>query len=103
MRKQPEKGEEPAAVLAGGLREPAVLLAAASANGAAGMYFEESTLGLLGWALVFLAVAGVAAVFGFGGMATAAAGIAKLVFFVFLAIFVVLIIAGMLGVSTATA
>jgi uncharacterized membrane protein YtjA (UPF0391 family) len=60
-------------------------------------------MGLLGWALIFLTVAGIAAVFGFGGVATATAGVAKLVFFVFLAIFIVLLIAGMLGVSTATA
>ncbi len=60
-------------------------------------------MGLLGWALICLTVAGFAAIFGFGGMATAAAGIAKLLFFVCLAIFVVLLIAGMLGVSTAPA
>jgi len=60
-------------------------------------------MGLLGWALVFLTVAGVAAIFGFGGIATAAAGVAKLLFFVFLALFVVLVIAGMLGTGAATA
>jgi uncharacterized membrane protein YtjA (UPF0391 family) len=60
-------------------------------------------MGLLGWALVFLTVAGVAATFGFGGIATAAAGVAKLVFFVFLAIFILLFIAGMLGAGAATA
>ena len=60
-------------------------------------------MGLLGWALVFLTVAGVAAIFGFGGIATTAAGVAKLLFFVFLAIFVVLFIAGVLGAEAATA
>ncbi len=60
-------------------------------------------MGLLGWALIFLTVAGVAAIFGFGGIVTAAAGVAKLLFFVFLAIFVVLFIAGMLGAGAATA
>lgn len=60
-------------------------------------------MGLLGWAFVFLTVAGVAAIFGFGGVVTAAAGIAKLLFFVFLAIFAVLFIAGVLAVGTATA
>lgn len=60
-------------------------------------------MGLLGWALIFLTVAGVAALFGFGGIATAAAGVAKLVFFVFLAIFIVLFIAGVLGAGAATA
>jgi uncharacterized membrane protein YtjA (UPF0391 family) len=60
-------------------------------------------MGLLGWALIALVVAGVAAVFGFGPVATAAAGTAKLLFFVFLAIFMVLIIAGMLGAGPTTA
>lgn len=60
-------------------------------------------MGLLGWALVFLTVAGIAALFGFGGVVTAAAGIAKLLFIVSLAVFVVLLIAGMLGAGGATA
>jgi uncharacterized membrane protein YtjA (UPF0391 family) len=60
-------------------------------------------MGLLGWALIFLTVAGVAAAFGFGGATSTAAGVAKLLFFVFLAIFVVLFIAGMLGGAVATA
>lgn len=60
-------------------------------------------MGLLGWALIFLTVAGVAAIFGFGGVAPPHAGVAKLLFFVFLAIFAVLFIAGMLGAGAATA
>ncbi len=60
-------------------------------------------MGLLGWASIFLTVAAVAAIFGFGGVGTAAAGVAKLLFFVFLTIFVVLFIAGMLGAGVATA
>lgn len=60
-------------------------------------------MGLLGWALIFLTVAGVAALFGFGGVATAAAGVAKLLFFVFLTLFAVIVIAGMLGAGAATA
>jgi uncharacterized membrane protein YtjA (UPF0391 family) len=59
-------------------------------------------MGLLGWALIFLTVAGVAAIFSFGGIATAAAGVAKLLFFVSLAIFAVLFIVGMLGAGAAT-
>jgi uncharacterized membrane protein YtjA (UPF0391 family) len=43
---------------------------------------------MLGWALAFLLIALVAALFGFGGIAVAAAGIAKLLFFVFLVLFV---------------
>jgi uncharacterized membrane protein YtjA (UPF0391 family) len=58
-------------------------------------------MGLLGWAFIFLIMAGVAASFGFGVVATAAAGTAKLLFFVSLAIFIVLIVVGMLGTTTA--
>ncbi len=49
---------------------------------------------MLQWALVFLIVALVAAFFGFGGGAVAAAGIAKMIFFVFLALFLVALITG---------
>lgn len=44
---------------------------------------------MLYWALVFFIVALVAAMFGFGGIAVAAAGIAKLLFVIFLVLFVV--------------
>jgi len=54
-------------------------------------------MGLLGWALVFLTVAGIAAIFGFGVVVTTAAGVAKWLFFVFLAIFLVLFVAGLFG------
>jgi len=42
---------------------------------------------MLGWALVFLLVAIVAAVFGFGGIAAGATAIARILFFVFLICF----------------
>ena len=42
---------------------------------------------MLNWALLFLFVALTAAVFGFTGVAVAAAGIAKVVFFLFLIFF----------------
>jgi uncharacterized membrane protein YtjA (UPF0391 family) len=44
-------------------------------------------LRMLGWALAFLVISLIAAVFGFGGVAVAAAGIAKFIFFVFLVLF----------------
>jgi uncharacterized membrane protein YtjA (UPF0391 family) len=44
---------------------------------------------MLYYALVFLVVALIAGFLGFGGVAFAAAGIAKILFFVFLAIFLV--------------
>jgi len=44
---------------------------------------------MLYWALMFFVVAIVAAIFGFTGIALATAGIAKLLFFVFLVLFVI--------------
>ena len=52
---------------------------------------------MLGWAVVFLIIALVAALFGFGGIAAASAGIAKLLFFIFLVLFVVSLIFGWRG------
>ncbi|MAP95643.1 MAG: DUF1328 domain-containing protein [Ponticaulis sp.] len=48
---------------------------------------------MLGWALTFFVLAIIAAAFGFGGIAGASAGIAQLLFFVFLALLVVTFIA----------
>jgi len=50
----------------------------------------------LGWALTFLVVAIIAAFFGFGGIAVASAGIAKLLFFVFVVLFAVALLAGLI-------
>jgi uncharacterized membrane protein YtjA (UPF0391 family) len=44
---------------------------------------------MLYYALVFLAIALIAALLGFGGVAFAAAGIAKILFYLFLVLFVV--------------
>lgn len=44
---------------------------------------------MLGWALTFLFVAIVAGVLGFGGVAAVSVEIAQLLFFVFLALFVI--------------
>ena len=52
---------------------------------------------MLGWAVMFLIIALVAAVFGFGGIAAASAGIAKLLFFIFLVLFVISLIFGWRG------
>ncbi len=51
---------------------------------------------MLGWALLFLVISIVAAIFGFGRISEAAAGIAKILFFIAIVIFVVLLIAGLL-------
>lgn len=53
-------------------------------------------MGLLRWALIFLVIALIAAAFGFGGIAATAAGIAQVLFFIFLAIFVILLVAALL-------
>jgi uncharacterized membrane protein YtjA (UPF0391 family) len=51
---------------------------------------------LLKWAFIFFVVALVAAAFGFTGIAAGAASIAKILFYLFLGIFVVLLIAGII-------
>lgn len=49
---------------------------------------------MLSWALAFFIIAIVAAVFGFGGIAAGAAGIAKFLFLLFLAAFIISLIVG---------
>ena len=44
---------------------------------------------MLSWALSFLVLALIAALFGFGAIASSAAGIAKILFFLFLVMFIV--------------
>jgi uncharacterized membrane protein YtjA (UPF0391 family) len=51
-------------------------------------------MGLLKWALIFLVIAGIAAVFGFGGVAEGATDIAKVLFFIFMVVFVILLLIG---------
>ena len=60
-----------------------------------GMGNESRTLEsiMLSWALTFLVLALIAALFGFGGIAAGAASIAKILFFLFLVLFVVSLIA----------
>lgn len=47
---------------------------------------------MLSWALTFLVLALIAAVLGFGGIAGASVGIAKILFFAFLVLFLVSLI-----------
>jgi uncharacterized membrane protein YtjA (UPF0391 family) len=49
---------------------------------------------MLRWAIIFFAVALVAAVLGFGGVAGTAAGIAKILALIFIVLFVVSLIFG---------
>lgn len=48
---------------------------------------------MLGWAIAFFVLALIAAALGFGGIAGASAGIAKILFFVFLALLVLTFVA----------
>jgi len=50
---------------------------------------------MLRWAILFLIIGLVAGLLGFGGIAGASFAIAKLLFWVFIAIFLVLLIAGL--------
>jgi uncharacterized membrane protein YtjA (UPF0391 family) len=51
---------------------------------------------MLKLALFFLIVSLVAALFGFTGISAAAAGIAKILFFIFIALFVILLVVGLM-------
>lgn len=54
-------------------------------------HLEEA---MLHWAATFFVIAIIAAIFGFGGIASSAAGIAKILFFVFLVLFVISLLLG---------
>lgn len=51
---------------------------------------------MLHYAVVFLVIALIAAVFGFGGIAAGAVGIAKILFFVFIAMAVATFVIGLI-------
>ena len=48
---------------------------------------------MLTWAIIFLVVALIAAAFGFGGVASAATSIAKILFFIFVVLFAISLVA----------
>jgi uncharacterized membrane protein YtjA (UPF0391 family) len=50
---------------------------------------------MLNWALTFLVIAIIAAVFGFGGIAATATGIAQILFYIFLVLFLISLIVAM--------
>jgi uncharacterized membrane protein YtjA (UPF0391 family) len=52
---------------------------------------------MLQWALAFLILALVAAFFGFGGIAAASAGIAKILFYVFVVVFAITLVGAILS------
>jgi uncharacterized membrane protein YtjA (UPF0391 family) len=49
---------------------------------------------MLRWSVIFFVIAIIAAIFGFGGIAEGAAAIAKVLFFIFLALFIITILFG---------
>ena len=55
---------------------------------------------MLRLALLFLVIALIAALFGFGGVAAGAIEIGKVIFFIFLVLFVVALLGGMMGRPT---
>jgi uncharacterized membrane protein YtjA (UPF0391 family) len=52
---------------------------------------------MLRWALGFLILAMVAALFGFGGLAATSAGIAQTLFYLFLLVFLVTLVLGLIA------
>jgi uncharacterized membrane protein YtjA (UPF0391 family) len=56
---------------------------------------KETEMSLLKWALIFLVISLVAALFGFTGISEASADIARVLFYIFVIIFLVLLILGM--------
>jgi uncharacterized membrane protein YtjA (UPF0391 family) len=51
---------------------------------------------MLRWTVIFLLVALVAAAFGFGGIAVASAGIARILFFIFVVLFLASLLSGLI-------
>lgn len=54
---------------------------------------------MLKWAVIFLVISLVAGALGFSGIARGAATIAKVIFFIFLAMFVLILVLAVLGIS----
>jgi uncharacterized membrane protein YtjA (UPF0391 family) len=54
-------------------------------------------MGLLKWALIALVISLLAGAFGYTGLARGAASVAKLLFFIFLMLFIVILILAILG------
>ncbi len=55
---------------------------------------------MLKWALIFFIVSVIAGVFGFTGIASGAAAIAKILFFVAVALFLLFLVLGLFAVKT---
>ncbi len=60
------------------------------------MRIASETTRMLKWAAIFFVIAIIAAIFGFGNIAAGAAAIAKLLFIVFVILFAIVLIAGLI-------
>jgi uncharacterized membrane protein YtjA (UPF0391 family) len=60
---------------------------------------RNQAMSLLKWALIMLVVSLLAALFGFTDLAAASADIARVLFYIFLVIFLVLLVLGFMGAS----
>lgn len=58
---------------------------------------------MLKWSLIFLVVAIIAAIFGFGGIAAGAATIAQILFYIFLGVFLLMLIVGLMRGASSSA
>lgn len=52
---------------------------------------------MLRWALIFFVISIIAAIFGFGGISEASADVAKILFYVFISIFALMLLLGLLA------
>ena len=52
---------------------------------------------MLRWALIFFIISIIAAIFGFSGISHATAGVAQVLFYVFLGVFVLMLVLGLLA------
>ncbi|PCC68068.1 Uncharacterized membrane protein YtjA, UPF0391 family [Nannocystis exedens] len=52
---------------------------------------------MLRWALVFLIISVIAAVFGFSGLSNAASDVAQVLFYIFLGVFALTLLAGLIA------
>jgi uncharacterized membrane protein YtjA (UPF0391 family) len=58
-------------------------------------FSRTNTMSILKWALIFLVISLVAALFGFTVISAASADIARILFYIFLVIFLVLLVLGL--------
>ena len=57
---------------------------------------------MLKWAIIFLVISLVAGLFGFTGISAAAGGVARILFFIAIAIFLIFVVLAIMGVGLVT-